>query len=266
MSNVKLHDAQKNIDDEYYTRMEEIEEAVPHITEELKGKEVLLPCDHPKRSMFYKYFYDNFEKYKLKKLTAVTYEGFKYEYDGENELIEMFDGDIRHDDIDKLIEEADVIITNPPFSLFTTFFNKIKNKKYLIVAPLTSLCNKDVFEHIKENKLFARDSVNKFKNPQGFVISSACLWLTNLTNKKWENNKPNKPNKLDNYDAYNFNITKDAFLDHKHESKTVPISYLQKHDPERFEIIKLINDAKVKGKRLFTRILIKDKEVENNGS
>ncbi len=262
MSNIKLNDAQKNVDDEYYTRMEEIEEAVPNFKEELEGKRVLLPCDHPKRSLFYKYFKDNFKKYKLKKVTAVTYEGFKYDYDGVNELIEMFDGDILHDDIDKIIDDSDVIITNPPFSLFGTFFNKIKNKPFLIVAPVTSLKRDDVFKLIKENKCFARGNVAKFKNPQGFVINSPCLWLTNITDKQWEKNKKNKIEKLDDYDAYNFNITKDAFIDHTYKYKAVPITYLQKHDPERFEIIKLLHSPKLKKKVLFTRILIKDKEAE----
>lgn len=257
-----LRTAQKNIDDEFYTRMEEIEEAVPFVGKELEGKEVLLPCDHPKRSMFYKYFKDNFKAYKLKKLTAVTYEGFLCEFDGNNEKIKQFDGDILHDDINKLIEEADVIITNPPFSLFGTFFEKIKNKPFLIVAPITALQRSDVFETIKENKCFTHGNIAKFKNPQGFVINSPCLWLTNLTDKKWEKDYIIDVKKLDNYDVYNFNITKDAFLDHSHEYKAVPITYLQKHDPERFELLELIKDAKLNGKRLFTRILIKDKEVE----
>lgn len=259
-----LNNAKKNVDDEFYTRMEEIEEAVPHVGEELEGKEVLLPCDHPKRSMFYKYLKDNFEKYKLKKLTAVTYEGFMCEYDGETETMTQTDGDITHDEINKHIEEADVIITNPPFSLFSTFFNKIKNKKFLIVAPITILKNTYIFELIKDGKCFARGNVAKFKNPQGFVVSSPCVWLTNITDKMWEKEYIIDVKKLDNYDSYNFNKTNDAFLDHTYKYKAVPITYLQKHDPKRFEIIELIKDAKIKGKRLFGRILIKDKEVEEN--
>lgn len=258
-----LNNAKKNIDDEYYTRMEEIEKVAPRFREELEGKKVLLPCDHPKRSMFYKYFYDNFKKYKLKKLTTVTYEGFRYDYDGEIETINMVDGDIRHDEIDEIIEEADFIITNPPFSLFSTFFNKIKNKPFLIVAPLTSLRRSVVFDLIKDDKCFVHDKIRKFKNPSGFVILSPCIWLTNLTGKKCEDVKNIiVANKLDNYDYYNFNKTLHAFIDHSYKYKVVPTTYLIKHEPERFEIIKLIYDAKLNSKNLYTRVLIKDKEVE----
>lgn len=125
--NACLHKAKKAKNDEFYTRYEDIEKEMVHYTEHLKGKVIYCPCDDYRWSNFVKYFKDNFERYGLKKLIATNYDigdgAWKYTYDGVTETADRMEGngDFRSDESTKIMQECDIVITNPPFSLFREF-------------------------------------------------------------------------------------------------------------------------------------------------
>ena len=125
--NENLHRAKREKNDEFYTRYEDIEKEMVHYTEHLKGKAVYCPCDDFRWSNFVKYFKDNFHTLGLKGLVATNYDigdgPWKYTYDGENETAYRLEGngDFRSEECTRIKDECDIVITNPPFSLFREF-------------------------------------------------------------------------------------------------------------------------------------------------
>ena len=125
--NENLHRAKREKNDEFYTRYEDIEKEMVHYTEHLKGKAVYCPCDDFRWSNFVKYFKDNFHTLGLKGLVATNYDigdgAWKYTYDGENETAYRLEGngDFRSEECTRIKDECDIVITNPPFSLFREF-------------------------------------------------------------------------------------------------------------------------------------------------
>ena len=134
-NNSNLHKARKAKNDEFYTRYEDIENEVQHYADELKGQWIYCPCDDYEWSNFVKYFKDNFNRFQLKRLTAthIHMDGTpseRYDYDGVNETITMLtgNGDFRSEECTKIKNDADIVITNPPFSLFRQFINWLKDE------------------------------------------------------------------------------------------------------------------------------------------
>lgn len=130
--NSNLHKAKNTKNDEFYTRYEDIEKEVINYKDQLKGMWVYCPCDDYRWSNFWKYLYDNFNEFELKRLTATNYDigegAYKAEYDGENMTVTQLEGngDFRSPECTKIKDECDVVITNPPFSLFREFINWMK--------------------------------------------------------------------------------------------------------------------------------------------
>lgn len=130
--NDNLHQAKKEKNDEFYTQLSDIEKEVRNYWDELKGKSVYCPCDDYRTSNFVRYFKNNFDEIGITRLTATNFDigngAYKYVYDGENETITELEGngDFRSDECTKIKdEECDVVITNPPFSLFRAFIKWI---------------------------------------------------------------------------------------------------------------------------------------------
>jgi len=125
--NEHLHKAKKNKNDEFYTRYADIEKEVSHYRDQLEGKWVYSPCDDYRWSNFPKYFKDNFHHYGLKHYTATCYDigdgAWRYDYDGETETITPLqgNGDFQSEECTKIMKDCDIVITNPPFSLFRAF-------------------------------------------------------------------------------------------------------------------------------------------------
>lgn len=126
--NGNLNAAKKAKNDEFYTLYEDIENEVQHYWAELKGKKIYCPCDDYRTSNFVRYFKDNYGRIGLAGLTATNYDigdgAWKYTYDGRDESVTRLegDGDFRSPEITAIRDEHDVIITNPPFSLWREFF------------------------------------------------------------------------------------------------------------------------------------------------
>ena len=181
MANKDLNKAKAAKKDEFYTRLEDIEKELKHYRPHFKGKTVLCNCDDPRCSNFFRYFTLNFEVLGLKKVIATCYKNQDVDlfsqhtcekavyqiYEGDknhnrkvdNEEIEVKylegDGDFRSKECVALLEEADIVVTNPPFSLFREFVSFLvqHNKKFLIIGNINAITCKEIFPLVKDNKL-----------------------------------------------------------------------------------------------------------------
>ena len=306
--------AKKVKNDEFYTRYEDIEAEVMKYRKQFQDKIVYLPCDDPaeKKSEFWSFFVNNFDSFGLKKLIATHYDengkaykiwidsdttndGFIDDADAMQEDLEG-NGDFRSPECIDILNECDIVCTNPPFSLFREFFNVIMqaNKLFLIICPQNAFKYKDIFPFIKEGKVWAGYSFNKtfdfimsddyvltntgYIDDQGRKhgkVASTC-WMTNMVvHKRTEEmiltkkyNSTDYP-QFDNYDAINVGRVENIPYDYD-GIMGVPISFLGKHNPNQFEIIGEANHGSdnqydlfkpvVNGKELFPRILIRRKK------
>lgn len=316
-----LRKAKKNKNDEFYTQLVDIQRELQHYESHFKDKVVFCNCDDPISSNFYKYFATNFERLGLKKLISACYvsddcnifnydvnknnSGYYYEYTGNNDVVipsiddvKFFygNGDFRSDESIELLKQSDIVITNPPFSLFREFIDLVikHGKHFLVIGNINAITYKDIFALIKDNKAWL--GINLGRGISGFIVppyydlygsetkinengeriisSNNCLWLTNLDNfkrhedieliKTYKDNELNYPN-YDNYEGINVNKTKDIPCDYK-GAMGVPITFLHKFNPDQFEIIRFRKgddgkDLSINGKCPYFRILVKNKRI-----
>lgn len=172
MGNKNLSAAKKAKNDEFYTRLTDIEKELKNYKEYFKGKVVYCNCDDSEESMFWKYFELCFEHLGLKKLIATHYDATKPTYkieltkdingDGKvtkEDIIKTplkCNGDFRSEECIELLKEADIVVTNPPFSLFRQYVDQLvtNNKKFLIIGNYNAVTYKEIFPLIKEGKLW----------------------------------------------------------------------------------------------------------------
>lgn len=161
--NTRLHSAKSAKNDEFYTRFEEIDEEVIHYKEQFKDKIVLCNCNDTIQRNFYKYFSSNFHEYGIKKVIAISYTGDSGEkavvvsFDGTNEEINFLNGngDFRSDECLEYLKQCDIVVTNPPFSLFRDFISLVVeyDKDFLVIGNNVALGYKEIFPLIQQNKL-----------------------------------------------------------------------------------------------------------------
>lgn len=294
--NSNLHSAKAAKNDEFYTRLEDIENEVRYYKEHFKGKILLCPCDESEHTNFYKHFMLNIEEYGWKKLICVGYrENRAAEVhivtvdENGNEIEEnvtlMGNGDFRNEETQKFFDECDVVVTNPPFSLFREFVDLIMNKgkKFLIIGNKNALTFKEFFPLVRDNKVwlgytspskFYQLSCDEVKNMTGLT-----RWFTNLPIPKREvvldtgidfeyGLKKGWYKKYDNYDVINVDKTNQIPMDYD-GIMGVPITYIDKHNPNQFEILGIANSARyighecltiINGKKIYNRILIRKKQ------
>ncbi len=283
--NSNLRKANKAKNDEFYTQLSDIEKELWHYKEHFKWKTIFCNCDDPEESNFFKYFALNFNHLWLKKLIATHYETEKPSYkleisrwlDLNNDWkINLSDTtktplkqnwDFRSFECIELLKESDIIITNPPFSLFREYVAQLMEyeKKFILLWNMNAITYKEIFKLIKENKLWAWYWFNLslvFKSPyennleanlkfceqkwyfwKNFIKTPAISWFTNLEiQKRHEDlilyktyNEKEYP-KYDNYDAINIDKVKDIPKDYDWYM-WVPITFLNNHNPEQFEIL-----------------------------
>lgn len=292
MANQTLHSAKKQKKDEFYTQLSDIEKELKHYKSHFNGKTVLCNCDDPRVSNFFKYFSYNFEYLGLKKLISTCYKNqdadwfskhdvekaIWLEYNGDkngnrvpdaNEIgIREFngDGDFRSDECIELLKQADIVVTNPPFSLFREYVAQLMEygKKFLIIGNKNAVTYKEVFKAIKENHLwlgvrninddmwlFLPDDEEKYEkivDGRKMKHIQAC-WFTNLDHRKRNENlilykkyTPQEFPKYDNYEAINVDKVVDIPCDYD-GVMGVPITFLDKYNPKQFEILGLSASA-----------------------
>lgn len=275
--NKTLRQADKNKNDEFYTQLSDIERELNHYREQFKDKVIFLNCDDPEYSNFWKYFELNFTVLGLKKLVATHYETEKPSYKLEiikdengDGLITSKDiiktplkqnGDFRSPECIEILKSADIIITNPPFSLFREYIAQLMeyNKKFIIIGNQNALSYKEIFPLIKDNKVWLgyNSGAQEFVVPHTFQQNNTYIgadgkkrakfgnicWFTNCETKKRHEtlllyktyNEEEYP-KYDNYDAINVNKVKDIPIDYKGKMG-VPITFIDKYNPQQFRIL-----------------------------
>ena len=198
-SSLNLAKSAKN--DEFYTKIDDIEKELKHYKEHLLGKVVFCNCDDPDWSGFWKYFFLNFSVLGLKKLVSTHYKkgskSYKLEFDGSlnadgSPLFKKInlkgDGDFRSDECVSILKEADIVVTNPPFSLFREYVSQLvqHEKQFLIIGSQNAITYKETFKLIKENKLWLGITKPKeFKQANGLMKAFGNIgWITNLPHKK----------------------------------------------------------------------------------
>ena len=325
--NETLHAAKTAANDEFYTQYNDISNEIPHYRPHFKGKVVYCNCDDPTWSNFWIYFHNNFKSLGLKKLIsthyqkdtepsyALIYEGgddFNMEAGKTIEIVGNYSedgktfytaGDFRSDACIELLKEADIICTNPPFSLFRQYIAQLieYEKKFVIIGNQNAITYKEIFPLLKDDKMWLgyKTGDMAFKVPdnsepratrfwidedgQKWRSMGNICWFTNLDlakrhdglwhkNGKFDNAKAhcyyegfedNYP-KYDNYDAINVDKTKDIPIDYP-GAMGVPITWLDKYNPDEFEILDARDYALNDRQRKKNTYLIKDKDGAING-
>ena len=287
MKNENLHKAKVAKNDEFYTRLQDIENELRHYRNHFKGKVVYCNCDDARESNFFKYFSLNFEFLGLKKLITTGYKengkGVALVYEGDkngnrnvdDEEINVTElngnGDFRSEECIEFLKEADIVVTNPPFSLFREYVAQLMQygKKFLIIGNMNAITYKEIFSYIKNNELWLGiTSVKDFIQPNGEIkkFGNIC-WFTNLEHKKrneelilYKSYNPTEYPKYDNYDAIEVGKVAEIPMDYEGVCG-VPISFLDKYCPNQFRIVKFRKgddgkDLSVNGKCPYFRILI----------
>lgn len=251
-SNRNLIEAKLNQDDEYYTQYDDVEKELENYKSHFVGKTVYCNCDGSE-SNFVKYFNNNFQTLQLKDsfYSSKDFRGHK-----STELLKM----------------SDIVVTNPPFSLFRTYVEQLVkyNKKFLIIGPLLASKYKNIMPLMMAGEIwFGCGTVSCFTRPDGSVASlgNTC-WYTNLEPdttvkrtlplcRNYVGNEHLYP-KYDNFDA--IEVSRVADLPKGFQGVAcVPISYMPKHDPDRYEILGKKDNLYLNGKKKFSRILIREK-------
>lgn len=289
MANERFDNAKKNKNDEFYTRLEDIEKELNHYKEYFKGKTIFCNCDDPRISNFFKYFALNFNEFGLKKLISTCYKNqdvdlftqndcekaVYIEYTGNPndptstdfstiEVKELKgDGDFRSQECIELLKQSDVVITNPPFSLFREYVAQLikYDKKFIIVGHQNAISYKEIFSLIKENKLWLgygfkggaahfinthyEDYASAGDHKEGMIRVSGVVWFTNIDIKKrheelvmYKTYNPEEFPKYENYEAINVDKSTDIPIDYDGVIG-VPITFLDKYSPDQFEIVGL---------------------------
>ena len=265
MANGNLNNAKKAKNDEFYTQLTDIEKELNNYKDFFNGKVVYCNCDDPRESNFFKFFSMNFERLGLKKLITTGYKkdghGVAFIYEGDKngnrkvddcevEVVELEgNGGYETEECIAFLKEADVVVTNPPFSLFRDYVKQLMdyNKKFLIIGNKNAITYKEIFPYIKNNQLWlGLNSPCDFSTPSGEItktIAGLCRWFTNIENQKrttpldlYRKYNPTDYPKYDNYDAINVDKVTDIPEDYDGVIG-VPITFLDKYCPKQFEIV-----------------------------
>ncbi len=334
-TNKTLQQARKAKSDEFYTRLADIEKELKHYRQHFKDKVVLCNCDDPRISNFFHFFSYNFEKLGLKKLITTCYKSqnmdlfsrhddeaaIYLEYEGDkndNKVPDpeeigiqhlQGDGDFRSPECIELLEQADIVVTNPPFSLFREYVGQLieHQKKFLVVGTWNAITYRDIFKLIQSDSLWI--GVNSNRNFSGFIVpehyplhgtearldehgnrvvsSNNTCWFTNLENAKRHEDlplfrtfDPEEHPEYDNYHAIEVNQVVNIPVDYE-GVMGVPITFLNKYNPDQFEIVGSDADVKegllpelvksswdgkidrayLNGKRMYARLFIRRKSA-----
>ena len=289
MSNQNLLTAKNKKNDEFYTRLEDIQKELDNYKEYFKEKIIYCNCDDIYSSNFYKYFKDNFNKLGIKKIIATNLSldntAYKTEFDNnskESRTELRGNGDFRSEECIKLLQESDIIITNPPFSLFREYIAQLikYNKDFLIIGNMNAATYKEIFPLFKNNQVwFGYTSPKIFITPDRTEKKFGnILWYTNLESgkrhcriqlkEKYYGNEEKYP-KYDNYDAIEVSKVINIPYDY-YGLMGVPVTFLNKYCPEQFELVGHDHDLTgdggagisdgqfiCNGKNVYKRVLIK---------
>lgn len=277
--NRNLHNAKVNKNDEFYTQLTDVARELVHYKQHFKDKVVFCNCDDPTWSAFWKYFHLNFAELGLKKLISTHYDReeptYKMEYEGgDDNNIEAGvrtplegNGDFRNQECIDLLVESDIVVTNPPFSLFKEYLSQLVmyDKKFIIIGNKNCITYKEFFSLWKGNMVWTGcGTPSEFGTPFGVTkkVQGLCRWFTNLDIMKrhedvilWRKYTSTEYPKYDNYDAINVDKVANIPFDYNGEMG-VPITFIDNYNPSQFDIIGLLIDYKgpdfIQGSPVYT--------------
>ena len=273
----------KNKDDEFYTYYSDVEAEVKNYISHFIGKTVFLNCNDADedKSAFWDYFVTNFNILQLKELIATSYnpEGGAIVkiFDGTNVIINQLNGTGAYSSTESLeiLDRVDIVVTNPPFSLFRDLVKILisKNKMFLLIGNENTFASTEMFPLIKDGKVWTGlNKVKKFKRQDEAdrEFGNVC-WFTNLPNNKQNEElvltKTYSPDNYPVYDNYYTAINVDALVDIPKDYDGImgiPISYLGKYNPKQFKILGLAaGNSKANG--LFYDVPHIDSPLERGG-
>ncbi len=324
--NQNLQAAQRAKKDEFYTQLGDINNELQHYGRHFKGKVVYCNCDDPRVSNFFQYFSLKFEHLGLRKLITTCYKNQEMDlfsqHDAERAIMLEYDGDqdgnrradpgeidvthlkgdgcFKSAECIELLKQADIVVTNPPFSLFREYVAQLVkwDKKFLIIGHQNAITYKEIFPLIMTNRLWlgygfkggAGHFISRYEDyavatdrKEGMIRVSGVHWFTNLEHSKrheelvlYREYSPEEYPKYDNYDAIEVGYVKEIPKDYD-GAMGVPITFLDKYNPEQFEIIgatesegkgfscglwdsqSKVAQAMVKGRRVYKRLFIRHK-------
>ena len=307
LANANLSEAKNVKNDEFYTRLRDIENELNEYDPAVfKDKTIFCNCDDPTSSNFWIFFHMNFNRLGLKKLIATHYNNdgspsYAMTYDSKDPKDDVdFDkgtkiqlkgnGDFRSPECIELLKQSDMVVTNPPVSLFRAYIAQLEkyDKQFIIIGDKKAINYKEIFPLIKDTKLWlGYTTVTEFKQPDGtYKKFGNKLWFTNGDTKKrhhkletvyrWRQRIAKYPDlypKYDNCDAIEVSDVLQIPLDYD-GIMGVPSVFVDVFNPEQFEIIGLARDMvpkdnlsrgclTVNGKRKYSRILIRNKHPED---
>ena len=286
--NSGLQAAKRNKKDEFYTQLVDIEREMRHYRRHFKDKVVYCNCDDPYVSAFFEYFAKNFEFLGLRKLITTCYRSQQLNLFSQNDSEQSInleytggapnslptpddigvttlkgDGDFRSQECIEILKKADIVVTNPPFSLFSEYVAQLASfdKKFIIIGHQNAITYKGVFPLIKENRMWLgygfkrnmahfiaphyEDTASDADHREGLIRVSGVVWFTNLDHRKrhdelilvqrYYGNEDAYP-RYDNYDAIEVSRTQNISMDYE-GVMGVPITFLTKYSPEQFEIV-----------------------------
>lgn len=266
-----LRQARINKQDEFYTQIGDIEQELRHYKGHFKDKVVFCNCDDPEYSNFWLYFVLNFDQLKLKKLVATHYDKEKPTYKlekirGKKDVLTTplsQNGDFRSPECIEILKQSDIVVTNPPFSLFREYVAQLMayHKKFIILGNLNAITYREIFPLLKDNQIWLGSCLSyiAFRVPDYYEERSTRFWI-DKDGKKWrsmgnicwftnldipkrheklilyQHYSPDKYPKYDNYDAINVDKVSDIPIDY-YACMAVPVTYAGKHNPDQFDII-----------------------------
>lgn len=285
-SNVNLHNSKAVPKDEYYTLYEDIDKELSQYSQHLEGKTILCPCDDAD-SNFFLWFANNFERLNLKEVIATS---FKYsritgsqQYLNKPaitlrmsasrcEVVEQWgDGDFRSEETWDLIAEADVIATNPPFSLFDPMLRMLfkRDKKFMLVGNKNAIAYAAVFPYFLHKHLrLGLTTPKAFRSAySGKSESVAAVWYSNFMDLPWpepvplvKTYRPDLYPEYDNYPAISVGRTADIPKDYD-GPMGVPVSYMSRHNPSQFNLLGSVGDARLENQLLYSRLIVQARKL-----
>lgn len=292
-NNKDLNKAARNKKDEFYTQLTDIEKELKHYKDHFKDKIIFCNCDDPETSNFWKYFELQFEELGIKKLISTHFETEKPSYklelmsdvngDGKITSKDIIktplrqNGDFRSPECIEILKEADIVITNPPFSLFREYIAQLieYNKKFLIIGNINCVKYQEIFPYIMANKIWLGQSIHsgdrEFSVPDTYPLNAAgcrvdengkkyirvkgVRWITNLEYAEryediplFKHYTPEEFPKYDNYDAIEVSETKNIPVDYD-GIMGVPITFIDRFNPKQFDLLGMTDRQNTSGLR-----------------
>lgn len=265
-NNKAMQAAKVNKNDEFYTRLEDIEDEISmheDYVRQFEGKTVLCNCDDPEWSNFFLFFRLHFKQLKLKKVIFTHYEmdgspSYKLEWDGSYIGYDTLNlvktplegnGDFRSPECVALLDECDVVVTNPPFSLLREFIGLIVDHKkdMVIIANEVQCTSKEIFPLFQSGKLnFGYNHVKEFRTPDGMKKLGTVAWFTTFKLDKYNEELPlccqyegheDEYPKYDNYDAIEVNQIRRIPRDYFGVMGVYGATFLAQYNREQFEVL-----------------------------